>query len=512
MAGNSLQGIEKRKIVNIPKVAFKAFIRIADGNLVNGSPAQTLCYLLGPKQKNTNDEIWIDTVVIPEQSSLLMSVEDDGIGETDSISYLRELSITKNKEVFAWVHSRSPGENKCEFTSTDVHTQYVLEKYVSKDILGIIIEIRKHNYVWNAMNLNIFGKQRAEFCGKNFNTPFEPHKWCACDCLYESCKSNIEFWDDIPYGKKKVLIADFLNEKELGKPRWVLAEEPPSDSESDIENPEDEVLCENCDKKLLQSSLLKHISHSEECKSFYGPRFEEMKQKKTRNKKRKSRQKLGIQQELKKQKESYQIKVEKQQLDRKTRSIQQSSLLRADRENILHWKLAIDYLRISANIRNTVKAETIREIGSSIENLYEKFRLEIRRLFQENHESFGKFNEENILSFNDLTLNIPEPGESRCIREDHKARLKRIGNKICSEWYNLKLKIDLKIGKDLNIGSNEKDMCFCCQKDLSSDDIYGPYNGWPWLCQDEKKFVASPLNTEEILKKLQKPSSSKNST
>ena len=101
-----------------------------------------------------------------------------------------------------------------------------------------------------------------------------------------------------------------------------------------------------------------------------------MKRKKTRNKKRKARQKLGIQQELKKQNVSYQIKVEKQQLDRKIRSIQQSSLLRADRENILHWKLAIDYLRI-ANVRNTVKAETIREIGSSIEKLYEKRPLKI---------------------------------------------------------------------------------------------------------------------------------------
>ena len=89
-----------------------------------------------------------------------MSVKDDGIGETDSISYLRELSITKNKEIFAWVHSHSPGKNKCEFTSTDVHTQYVLEKYVSKDVLGIIIDIRKDNHVWNAMNLNFFGKQR----------------------------------------------------------------------------------------------------------------------------------------------------------------------------------------------------------------------------------------------------------------------------------------------------------------------------------------------------------------
>ena len=134
------------------------------------------------------------------------------------IPYLAtEHSFTKNKEIFAWVHTRSPCENKCEFTATDMCTQFALEKYVSKDIIGIVIEVRKEEYVWNAMNLNIFGRNRVEFCGKNYNTPFESHKWCACECLYESCRSNVKLWEEIPYGRCKVMMANFMKENEARK-------------------------------------------------------------------------------------------------------------------------------------------------------------------------------------------------------------------------------------------------------------------------------------------------------
>ena len=112
------------------------------------------------------------------------------------------------------------------------------------------------------MNLNIFGKQRVEFCGKNYNTPFDQHKWCNCECLYESCRSSIKLLDEVPMGHSKVRLGNFLKEK----PNWSLAKEL-SDSESEEENPEDEVSCENCGKKLTQRSLLKHIGHTEKCKS-----------------------------------------------------------------------------------------------------------------------------------------------------------------------------------------------------------------------------------------------------
>ena len=46
-----------------------------------------------------------------------------------------------------------------------------------------------------------------------------------------------------------------------------------------------------------------------------------------------------------------------------------------------------------------------------------------------------------------------------------------------------------------------EDACFCFQKDLQSEDIYGPWNGDPWLCQDEMQ-PGPPIDIEEISKKI----------
>ena len=75
---------------------------------------------------------------------------------------------------------------------------------------------------------------------------------------------------------------------------------------------------------------------TKECKSFYGSRYDDMKRKKNRHWKRKSRQKIGTDQELKKQKENYNQKKETIQAERKRFSFQTSRLRGADCENILH--------------------------------------------------------------------------------------------------------------------------------------------------------------------------------
>ena len=93
---STAEGIE---IINIPKIAFRSFIDIADKNRVNGKLVQTLCYLLGPRKKSIDDETWIDTVVIPKQTGTDSTVEDDGIEEKDTFTYLKELSFSKEKNV-----------------------------------------------------------------------------------------------------------------------------------------------------------------------------------------------------------------------------------------------------------------------------------------------------------------------------------------------------------------------------------------------------------------------------
>ena len=95
----------------------------------------------------------------------------------------------------------------------------------------------------------MFGTQRVEFCGKNFNKPFSEHKSCACECLHESYWSSIKLWDEIPFGKSKVLLGNYMSKMEHNKPRWDHACEP-SDTESDIEDPESEVVCEKCEQKM----------------------------------------------------------------------------------------------------------------------------------------------------------------------------------------------------------------------------------------------------------------------
>ena len=67
----------------------------------------------------------------------------------------------------------------------------------------------------------------------------------------------------------------------------------------------------------MPRSILIHIGRSKDCKEFYGPRLDEMKQKKARERKRKSRDKNGIKKELKKQRESYASSSEKKRKEAK---------------------------------------------------------------------------------------------------------------------------------------------------------------------------------------------------
>ena len=53
-----------------------------------------------------------------------------------------------------------------------------------------------------------------------------------------------------------------------------------------------EVNCEFCNKPFFQTTILRHIGQSTDCKKHYGPRFLEMKKEKGRNKVYKFRNKI----------------------------------------------------------------------------------------------------------------------------------------------------------------------------------------------------------------------------
>ena len=72
-----------------------------------------------------------------------------------------------------------------------------------------------------------------------------------------------------------------------------------------------------------------------------------MKKGKNREKVRKHRKRVGTDQELEKQREKYHHKKEMRQAELEKYSIQNCNMRNSDRENILHWKLAKDYLKSS---------------------------------------------------------------------------------------------------------------------------------------------------------------------
>ena len=97
MAKNSVEESEKLDVINIPSIAFWSFIKIAQRNQISGNLLQTLCYLLGPAQKTTNEEIWIDTVVLQKQTCTNIWVEDKGIEEKSTIEFLGNISSQRKK-------------------------------------------------------------------------------------------------------------------------------------------------------------------------------------------------------------------------------------------------------------------------------------------------------------------------------------------------------------------------------------------------------------------------------
>ena len=97
MAKNSVEGGQKLDVIKIPSIAFRSFINIAQQNQISGTLLQTMCYLLGPAQKTTNEEIWIDTVVLQKQTCTNIWVEDKGIEEKSTIEFLGNISSQRKK-------------------------------------------------------------------------------------------------------------------------------------------------------------------------------------------------------------------------------------------------------------------------------------------------------------------------------------------------------------------------------------------------------------------------------
>ena len=104
----------------------------------------------------------------------------------------------------------------------------------------------------------------------------DPEKKKKKQLYYQKNKKKVKLY----YQDKRAKLAK--------KEGWIYY--PPSDSEekdimkgNQVEEKEDskdldsKEVCEFCKKKFKSTIILKHIGHNQDCKSFYGNRFKELK-------------------------------------------------------------------------------------------------------------------------------------------------------------------------------------------------------------------------------------------
>ena len=104
-----------------------------------------------------------------------------------------------------------------------------------------------------------------------------------------------------------------------------------------------------------------------------------------------------------------------------------------------------------------------------------------------------------MISYNILILNVPDSGMS----EHHIARKDRLNSKICDKSSDLKSKMVIQFHEILGEAYENKEVCFCCLKDLTRDQIHGNWNGTAWHCYFEEKPVEIvSLDTQELKKEL----------
>ena len=122
--------------------------------------------------------------------------------------------------------------------------------------------------------------------------------------------------------------------------------------------------CEFCKKSFTKATILKHIASSHLCKMHYGPRFLEMKRQKVKEKKQKWRQVHGKEKELRRKRELYAKKVEKENLEHMKRMSTPSMIKQL--KNMAKAKEELDKQKVSCeNCKKKFMPKSInKHIGS----------------------------------------------------------------------------------------------------------------------------------------------------
>ena len=104
---------------------------------------------------------------------------------------------------------------------------------------------------------------------------------------------------------------------------------------------ESELLCEYCKKSFAPEKILKHIGHVKACKTFYGPRFDELKKEQQRKRIEKFNSNLLDKQQqniLKRNRERYAKSSEKKQKNMNMLKRENKKNLTRFKQNILRCK------------------------------------------------------------------------------------------------------------------------------------------------------------------------------
>jgi hypothetical protein len=183
---------------------------------------------------------------------------------TDTSQWMLQQSRTAiaNPEttvIVSWIHSHVRG-TKCGFSSIDVHTQYGYSLSFP-NLLGLVVEIQDDGTpISEAFTLTAQGNAIVKTCSRANNLSSLQHEGCSLRSMYQSVTSVVFYTTD------EIEVID-------GRKSAPFEENSPMA----VDLLQGDVKCESCGKILQKPSLLRHIGRAVRCKTFYGPRFVELK-------------------------------------------------------------------------------------------------------------------------------------------------------------------------------------------------------------------------------------------
>ena len=268
-----------------------------------------------------------------------------------------------------------------------------------------------------------------------------------------------------------------------------------------------DIACENCKRMFSPNTLLKHIVNQELCKSFYGPRYLEMKKEKNKNKMQKFREKYGTGEELDRQVELYSSNPAKKERKKQyyianKESIKETRKRRRDKiaaektaemmpESYEYFKGVLESYKNSRddkarfrnklgldfateNLKAGVKALNQKDLSDDAKLLIKKFENDIKMTYEKFQSQIEDIKVQiNSLKYPDFDEwkenGIPDDYNCTTVAKMYSHLLTDNDCVIDDTWHDIRMWIDIKFleaTKAMKIKYYGNDACKCheCQK------------------------------------------------